>query len=371
MRPTYAEINLAAIQHNMREICGKISDSTNVMAVVKADAYGHGALPVAHTLLSAGAGSLAVAIPEEGVELRKAGITLPIILLGHTMPEQNPLLVEYGLTPAVSTLESIAALNKTAGEFNSRAKVFIAVDTGMGRIGILPDEVTTFVQALHKFSHIEIYGMFTHLASADEKNKAYAQKQLARFNRAIQQLSAAGLTIPYISAANSATIMDLPAGHFNTVRPGIILYGLPPSHEMHNQLALRPAMSLKTKISHLKKVPAGTAIGYGSTYTTSQETCIATLPIGYADGYSRLLSNKAPVLIGGQRHRLVGRVCMDQIMVDLGPETNAQLGDEAVLFGRQGSEEITVTELADLIGTINYELVCAVSKRVPRIYVNT
>lgn len=370
MRPTYAEIDLAAIHHNMREICGKVSVDTNVMAVVKADAYGHGALPVAQTLLSAGATSLAVAIPEEGVELRQAGITPPIILLGHVMPEQNDLVVKYGLIPAVSTLNSIMALDKTARELNSKAKVFIAVDTGMGRIGLLPDEVASFVQAVHTFSHIEIYGMFTHLASADETSKSYAEKQLAGFNKAVQQLSAAGLSIPYISAANSATIMDLPSGYYNTVRPGIILYGLPPSHEIHNQLNLRPAMSLKTKISHLKKVPAGTAIGYGSTYTTSQETYIATLPIGYADGYSRLLSNKAPILIGGQRHRLVGRVCMDQIMVDLGTETNAKIGDEAVLFGRQGTQEITVTELADLIGTINYELVCAVSKRVPRVYVN-
>lgn len=368
MRPTYAEIDLSAIRHNMAQISEKIASPMNVMAVVKADAYGHGALEVTKTVIDSGATSLAVAIPEEGVELRKAGITLPIILLGHTLPEQFPLLVQYHLTAAVSTLDSVKELAATAEYANSKASIIIAVDTGMGRIGVLPQELLSFVQKAATFPTIELYGAFTHLATADAADKFYANKQLSLFTKAVRELTAAKLPLPNISAANSAAIIDLPSGYFNTVRPGIILYGLPPSDEMHNQLDLRPAMSLKTRITHVKKVPAGTCIGYGSTYTTTQDTFIATLPIGYADGYSRHLSNKAPVLIGGRRHKLAGRVCMDQIMVDLGPDANVEVGEEAVLFGKQGKEEITVTELAALAGTINYELVCAVSKRVPRIY---
>lgn len=368
MRPTYAEIDLSAIRHNMAKISEKIASPMNIMAVVKANAYGHGAIEVTRAVIDSGATSLAVAIPEEGIELRKAGITLPIILLGHTLPEQFSALIQYQLTTAVSTLDSIKELASMAKHANTKSSIIIAVDTGMGRIGVRPQELVSFVQKAATFPNIELYGAFTHLATADETDKSYANKQLLLFANAVRELTAANLHLPNISAANSAAIIDLPSGYFNTVRPGIILYGLPPSNEMHNQLDLHPAMSLKTKITHLKKVSAGTCIGYGSTYTTTQDTFIATLPIGYADGYSRHLSNKAPVLIGGRRHKLVGRVCMDQIMVDLGLDTNAKVGEEAVLFGKQGKEEITVTELANLAGTINYELVCAVSKRVPRVY---
>lgn len=370
MRPTYAEIDLSAIRHNMKQIRSKVTLTTNIMAVVKADAYGHGALEITKAVIAAGATSLAVAISEEGIELRQGGVTLPIIILGLTTPEQFPALIRHKLTPAVSTLESINELSKAAQKFNIQASIMVAVDTGMGRIGVQPEELLEFVQKTMNFPHIEIYGVFTHLASADEKDKSYADKQLAVFNQAVQQLNKADIKLPNISAANSAAIIDMPTGHFNTVRPGIIMYGLPPSNEMHNQLDLRPAMSLKSKISYIKKVSSGTCIGYGSTYKTANDTFIATLPIGYADGYSRHLSNKASVLIGGQRHPVVGRVCMDQIMIDLGPICEAKAGDEVVLFGKQGDAEITVTELANLAGTINYELVCGISKRVPRIYKN-
>ncbi|MDR3566055.1 MAG: alanine racemase [Negativicutes bacterium] len=366
IRPTVAEIDLAAIRHNIGQIRATIGPKTKLVAVVKANAYGHGARPVSRTALQAGADCLAVALPEEGAELREAGVTVPIFVLGLTLPEQADFLVQHNLIATTCAPEGLRALDGAARARGRRAQIILKVDTGMGRIGVTPDHLAGLLGHTATMSGIEPVGMFTHLAMADASDKTCAAGQLTLFQTAVDQAS----SLPYLSAANSATIIDLPAGHFNTVRPGIILYGLPPSNEMHHTLDLRPAMSLKSRIVYIKQVPAGTDISYGCTYTTDRQTYIATLPLGYADGYSRLLSNKAHVLIGGRRRPVVGRVCMDQLMVDLGPVCDAAIGDEAVLFGRQGAAEITVTELADLVGTINYELVCAVSARVPRLYLN-
>ncbi|VBB05819.1 alanine racemase pyridoxal-phosphate attachment site [Lucifera butyrica] len=369
MRPTYVEIDLTALRHNMTQIRSVIPSAAGIMAVVKADAYGHGAVPVSRTVLAAGASSLAVAIPEEGAELREAGLTVPILVLGLTLPEQAHSLVENNLTATVCTLEQVNALAAAAREVGKSAQVMIKTDTGMGRIGIPPAQVLPFIRQLLAIPEIKVQGLFTHMAAADEKDKRYANFQITAFRSVLADLKSAGINPLCVSAANSAGIIDLPDSHFTAVRPGIILYGLPPSHDMHRSLDLHPVMSLKTKIVYIKQVPAATAISYGCTYQTSRETYIATLPLGYADGYSRQLSNKASVLIGGKRCPVVGRVCMDQILVDLGTECSSRIGDEAVLFGKQGSEEITVTELADLAATINYELVCAISPRVPRIYI--
>jgi len=366
MRPTIAEIDLAAIRHNIVQIRNKIGPNTKLVAVVKANAYGHGAVPVSRAVLQAGADCLAVALPEEGVELRTAGFTVPIFVLGLTLPEQAGLLTTHELIATVGSTEGIAALAAAARATGKQAQFVLKTDTGMGRIGVNPDQLTDLLQYAKGTPGAQPVGIFTHLAAADASDKSCAASQLTLFQAALDKVPA----LTYLSAANSATIIDLPSGHFNTVRPGIILYGLPPSDEMHYSLDLRPAMKLKSRVVYIKQVPAGTSISYGCTYTTQQPTFIATLPIGYADGYSRLLSNKAHVLIGGRRRPIVGRVCMDQLMVDLGPDCDTLIGDEAVLFGRQGEAEITVTELADLIGTINYELVCAVSARVPRIYLN-
>lgn len=366
MRPTTAVIDLAAIRHNIGEIRKEIGSATNLVAVVKANAYGHGAVQVSRAALQAGADCLAVALPEEGVQLRTAGFAVPIFVLGLTLPEQSGFLVTNDLIATVSSPEDIDALSSAARAAGKKARLVLKLDTGMGRIGVTPAHLPDLLDYANTAPGVEPVGVFTHLATADADDKGYANEQLALFRTALKRAP----TLTYLSAANSATIIDLPSGHFNTVRPGIVLYGLPPSSEMHRHLDLRPAMQLKSRVVHIKQVPSGTAISYGCTYTTSKQTFIATVPIGYADGYSRLLSSKAHVLIGGRRRPIVGRVCMDQLMVDLGPKCETSVGDEAVLFGRQGGEEVTVTELADLIGTINYELICAVSSRVPRVYLN-
>jgi alanine racemase len=370
MRPTVAEIDLEAIRHNVRQIRAAVPPSAFITAVVKANAYGHGAARVSAAALAAGANGLGVAIPEEGAELRAQGFAVPIFVIGLALPEQAAMLVEYDLVASVSTLEGARALAEAARREGKKAQVMLKIDTGMGRVGIHPDQATHFLQKLQALPGLELRGIFTHLATADAGDKAYANQQLRLFNTVLNQMTTAGVTPRWISAANSATLIDLAHGHFNMVRPGIILYGLPPSKEMHRRLDLKAAMQFKTRVVYIKEVPPGTKVGYGITHTTSRKTFLATLPVGYADGYSRHLSNKASVLIGGRHCPVVGRVCMDQIVVDLGADAAARVGDEAVLFGRQGGAEISVNELADLAGTINYELVCAVSARVPRVYKN-
>jgi alanine racemase len=370
MRPTIAEINLEAIRHNVCQIRRAVSPEAFIAAIVKANAYGHGAVKVSSAALAAGANGLGVAIPEEGAELRERGFTVPILVLGLTLPEQAQLLVEYNLVATVSTPEAVQALAEAARKKGRPAELMLKIDTGMNRVGIPPDQALAFLNNWRSDRNLKLRGVFTHLATADAADKTYANQQLGSFTAALNQITRAGLTLDWISAANSATIIDLTHGHFNLVRPGIILYGLAPSREMRGDLNLQPAMQFKTRVVYIKEVPPGTKVGYGSTHTASRTTRLATLPVGYADGYSRHLSNKASVLIGGRRCPVVGRVCMDQIMADLGPEAEAKIGDEAVLFGRQGEAEISVTELADLAGTINYELVCAISARVPRVYSN-
>jgi len=370
MRPTIAEIDLKAIRHNLNQVREAVPPPAFIMAIVKANAYGHGAVKVSAAVLSAGADGLGVAIPEEGAELRESGFKVPIFVIGLTVPEQAPLLVDYDLVATVSTPEAARALGEAARRKGQPAQVMLKIDTGMGRVGFSPDQALPFLQSLTCIPGLKLQGIITHLATADARDKTYANEQLRSFTAALNQITNAGLSLRWISAANSASIIDLAHGHFTMVRPGIILYGLPPSKEMHRSLNVLPAMQFKTRIVYIKEVPAGTKVGYGITHTTSRKTFLATLPVGYADGYNRHLSNKASVLIGGQLCPVLGRVCMDQIVVDLGPNSRAGIGDEAVLFGRQGNAEISVNELADLAGTINYELVCAVSARVPRVYIN-
>ena len=246
----------------------------------------------------------------------------------------------------------------------------IKIDTGMGRIGVLPNAATAVLQKAITLPGIEVAGIFTHFATADEPDNSFSLLQLASLKEILCTLDRQNIILPIVSAANSAATLTLNDAHFNAVRPGIILYGLPPASGMSLPIELQPAMSLKTRIVHIKQVPAGTPVSYGCTYRTTERTWLATLPLGYADGYSRHLSSIAPVLVRGIRRQVVGRICMDQTVIDLGPDCNAEVGEEAVLFGRQGAAEITLTELADLAGTINYELACGISQRVPRIYVD-
>ena len=366
-RPVWTEIDLNNLSHNIRMIREHVSQETLIMAVVKADAYGHGAVAIARKALNSGADRLAVAIPEEGIELRKAGFEVPIQIFGEILKKQHPLIVDYDLIPTVCKLKTVEGLNKYAKRKNKTVKIHIKIDTGMGRIGVFPENAVDFIKKVKKYKNIEIEGIITHHAKADEKDKEYTYNQWEKFQKVINKLEKEGIEIPIKQAANSATIIDLPEMQLDMVRPGIMLYGLRPSPEVKD-FPLKPVLSWKTKIVYLKEVAAGTGISYGATYITEEKREIATLPLGYADGYFRLLSNKGEVLINGQRAPIRGRVCMDQIMVDVTNIPDVKIGDEVVLIGEQGDEKITATELADLVGTINYEITCSISKRVPQIY---
>ncbi|HAG11162.1 MAG TPA: alanine racemase [Desulfotomaculum sp.] len=369
--PVWAEIDLCAIAQNMREIRKIVSPKSEIMAVVKANAYGHGALESAKVVLANGAKSLAVARVEEAKELRKAGIEAPVLLLGYTPGAQFKEVLDLNLIQTVYSLEMAEALNSIAERSGRQAKVHIKIDTGMGRLGLTPGKsALEDVLKAARLPHLIPEGIFTHFAAADSADKTFALAQLELFNSFLEALRKAGLEFPLRHCANSAALLDLPQTCLNLVRPGIIIYGLYPSNEIRNSLNLKPAMSFKTRIAQIKKVPAGFKVSYGSTYQTSHPTVIAVISAGYADGYSRLLSSRGIVLVNGQRARVVGRVCMDQCMVDVGHINDVYPGDEVVLFGSGGGETIPVEEIAKLTGTISYEIVCMVNSRVPRYYLN-
>lgn len=367
IRPNWVEIDLDAIKHNVREL-SRFVPHARFMAIVKADGYGHGALPVAQAALSAGASWLGVATLEEGEELRQAGITAPILILGYVPPDQADRLVLGDLRPALFDLSLAKALSEQAQAVHQNARVHLKLDTGMSRIGVEPHEIVAFAKAVAALPGVEIEGIFTHLAMADDPGNTYTAQQIAAFEQALSDLAQVGLKPPICHACNSAAILLNPEAQHDLVRAGIVLYGLEPDPEVHWPVELHPVLSWHVRVSMVKRVPAGTAISYGCTYHSSGEEQIATLPVGYADGYARLLSNKGEVLIHGRRCPVVGRVCMDQMMVRVPSEVTVHPGDEAVLIGEQGGERITVNELAKKIGTINYELVCNISKRVTRLY---
>ncbi|MCL6589925.1 MAG: alanine racemase [Firmicutes bacterium] len=370
IRPVWAEIDLGAVRHNLEEIKRLAGPSVEIMAVIKAEAYGHGAVPVAKTVIRHGANFLGVFLPEEGIALRKAGITVPILVFGPLQEDQAGCFVKYDLTATVCIAEAVLALSQAAARQGKTVSVHIKTDTGMGRAGLSPDAVLDFIGQIIQLPGIKINGIFSHLATADEINKDYARRQIRIFLELLERLKTAGCLPEKVHLANSAGIIDLPEAHFNMVRPGIMLYGLYPSAEVdHSKVKLRPALSLKARISYIKRVPRGSGISYGQKYHTTRETTIATIPIGYADGWSRILSHKAQVLINGKKFPIVGTICMDQCMVDVGDEP-VTLGQEVVLIGTQGGEAITAEMIAAQLGTINYEVACMLSDRVPRIYLN-
>lgn len=371
---SWAEVDLDAIGHNLREIKGKLARNTLVMSVVKADAYGHGVFETVQTLLENGADRLAVSMLDEAIQLRKSGVTVPILILSYTDPSRAEELIQYDITQTVFSMELAQSLSEAAVKLSQSIKVHIKIDTGMTRVGFAPGyEAVKNVVAISKLPGIVVEGMFTHFSKADEWDKTYTNMQFERFTSICTELNRIGVFIPVKHVANSAAAMSYPEMHLDMIRPGIIQYGLYPSYEVDKSLLdLKPAMTLKTKITMVKKVEAGCSVSYGGTFVTERETYIATLPIGYADGYSRLLSNKASVLIHGEYAKVIGNICMDQCMVDVTDLVQAgidvSVGDEVVLFGKQGEKQITVSELADYMGTISYELVCIIGKRIPRIY---
>lgn len=367
LRPTRAEVDLDAIAHNTQALKA-LAPGARFMAVVKANGYGHGAVPVARAALAAGATWLGVATPEEGVELRAAGLDAPVLVLGYVDPAQAALVVAHDLRTALfhaDLAEALAAAARIAGK---EARVHVKVDTGMGRVGIQPAEAIAFLTALKRHAGLEVEGIFTHLATADEPHHDYAAQQIARFATMLQSLQEAGLQPPIRHTCNSAGTMLHPAGQYDLVRAGIALYGLPPDPAVTWPVQLKPALRWETRVAMIKRLPPGSPVSYGRTYVTTAEESIATLPVGYADGFSRLLTNRGEVLIRGHRCPVVGRVCMDQVMVKVPDGLAVQVGDPVVLIGQQNGEQITAGDMAARIGTINYEVVCAIARRVPRIY---
>ncbi len=364
-RPTRAVIDLGAISHNIAEIRKEIGATRDLMAVVKADGYGHGAVEVSRAALRSGATCLGVALPEEGQQLRDAGIDVPIVVLGLIQPGEAYKTVDSGLEQAISTVELAEALDQEATKASTRIRVHIKVDTGMGRIGVSPQDAPDLARKVSRFKNLVLEGIFSHFPSADETDKTFTKRQIKIFCDLCNQIADAGLRVPKRHLANSAAILDLPESYLDLVRPGIMIYGLYPSPEVSRSIKLIPAMTLRTDVGYVKSVPAGTPISYGRTFYTDRRAVIATLPVGYADGYSRLLSNRGYVLIKGRRAPLIGRVCMDMCMIDVSGIGNVQAGEEAILFGQEPSAD----EIAGRIGTINYEVVCAVGKRVPRVYI--
>lgn len=365
-----AEVDLRAIGHNIDEIQRIIPKNTELMAVVKADAYGHGVFGICNTLLENRVDRLAVAILDEGIQLRKQGINLPILILGYTPEVFSDKIVEYDLNQTVFTYSMARSISEVACKLGKNAKIHIKIDTGMGRIGFLcNDQAIKEIEQIYKLPHLDVEGIFTHFSKADEQDKSYTDNQIRQFNTLIQRLEERGIHIPIKHTANSAAILDVEESHFNMVRAGIILYGLYPSEFTNKDLIhLQPAMTLKTHIIFIKDVDQGTPISYGGTYITPCTKKIATIPVGYGDGYSRLLSSKGGVLINNEFAPIVGRICMDQFMVDVTHIKDIKVGDEVILFGRQGDQMISVEDIASLMGTINYEVVCMVGKRVPRGY---
>ena len=367
-----AEIDLGAIRDNFAAMRGRLRDDTKMIAVVKTDAYGHGAVRIAEMMEpEAYIWGFAVATTEEAVELRRAGIRKPILCLGFVFPQDYDLLVRLQIRPATFKLSMARQLSEAASRAGMILPVHLAVDTGMGRIGFqVCEEDADEAAEIAKLSNLKVEGLFTHFARADERDKDYTQEQFRKYCRFEQMLEERGVSIPLRHAANSASIMELPGTHLDAVRAGITIYGIYPADEVdRNLMPMKPAMSLISHICYIKKVPAGTSISYGGTFVTERESRIATIPVGYGDGYPRSLSNKGSVLIRGRRAPIVGRVCMDQFMVDV-TEIEAEEFDRVTLLGQDGKDAVTTDELGRLSGRFPYELVCDISKRVPRVYVD-
>jgi alanine racemase len=377
---TWAEIDLSAIAHNVRELRRITRPTARLMVAVKANGYGHGAEPIARTALAHGATDVGVARIEEGVTLRRGGIGAPILVFGYTSAQDVPQLLAHQLVPTVYSLEHARALASAARSAGQVLPIQVKVDTGMGRLGLACDALRPGgtgraldeVVGIANMNGLHLQGLFTHFATADHADLGFARLQFDRFSDLLTQLSSAGCAIALRHAANSGAIIQMPEAHLEMVRAGISVYGLYPSPEVDRcKIELKPAMTLKSAIIQLKQVPAGTCVSYGCTYKCPSPTTIATVAVGYADGYSRALSNKGFMLAGGCRAPIVGRVCMDLTMIDVGHIPSVRVGDEVVLIGRQGQARITTDEVAATLGTINYEVVSALTERVQRVYVHS
>lgn len=365
-RPTRVEIDLDAIRHNVSNIKALTGPGVDVMAVVKANAYGHGALPVARAALQAGSAWLAVATVDEAAELRQGGITAPVLVLGLSTPEAMRLARDLGVSITVYSLQAAQAARDAGG-----LRVHLKVDTGMGRLGFAAtDEGVAALAEAKRLLGEAAEGVYTHLSDADNPDQSYTLAQLDRFDAVLAELARQGLGFRYVHAANSAATLAVPRARYGLVRPGVAIYGLYPAGWQRALCDLRPALSFKTVIDGVKVLPAGWGISYSHTVLLERPTRVGVVPAGYADGVRRGLSGRLEVLVRGRRVRALGRVCMDQVVVDLQDLPDAGVGDEAVLIGRQGNEVITADDWAAVLGTINYEIVTGISARVPRVYLH-
>lgn len=369
-RPVWEEVNLDNIAYNMKNIKAK-AKSKEIFGVVKADAYGHGAVDVAPVLLENGATRLAVAVLSEGVELRKAGITCPINILGFTPETLLDDVIDYDLQPVVFSYEYACKVSKAAEAKNKKVKIHIKLDTGMGRIGFLPtEESVEEVVKISEIPNLEIEGLFSHFSTADEADKTYSKYQFNNYNWFLEKMKENNVKINIRHIANSAAVMELPETNYDGVRPGIILYGYYPSNEVKkSELDIKPAMTLKACILHIKTLEPGQYIGYGRKFKTERKSIIGTLGVGYADGYTRMLSGKAKVIVNGKFAPVVGNICMDQCMIDLTDIPDVKIGDEVILMGTDGNLKFDPDDIAPILGTINYEVLCMIGKRVPRVYI--
>lgn len=369
-RPIWAEIDLDAIRDNVAALKRSLSNGAELMAIVKANAYGHGAIQTARAALAGGATRLGVAAVDEGVELRRAGLNCPILVLGYIPPWEADKVVFHALTPTVNTKQLALALAAASRRRGTTTPVHVKVDTGLGRFGLLPGEALDFVRCLASIPHLQLEGLWTHFATADEADKAFFNQQLETYMLTLRRLEEAGYRFSLRHTANSGATLDSPEAHLDCVRPGIAIYGLYPSNEVRHDVKLRPAMTLKSRVARVRRFPAGAAFGYGRSCIADHPVTAALVPGGYADGVRRSLSNQGEVLVRGRRARILGRVSMDQIIVDVTGIPDVAQDDEVVLLGRQGEEEITADEVAAKAGTINYDVVTGVPHRVPRVYLH-
>lgn len=366
-RPTYAEIDLSAIKHNFLQF-RKIADkSVKILVPVKADAYGHGLIPVCRLLAKCGVDYFGTGTTDEAVKLSKARLGVSILNLTSITKAEIAAVINYKIIQTVANAELARLLNAAAGKKGARVKVHLKIDTGMGRLGIWHYEAVKFIRETLKLKHLIVEGIFTHFACADE-DVIFTDKQISNFADILRELDEIGIGIKYKHAANSAAVVKYKKAHFNIIRPGIMIYGLYPHPCLNGKIKLKPALALKSRISYIKDALAGQRISYGGTYTTRRRSKIALIPIGYADGYNRLLSNKGEVLIHAKSAPVLGRVCMDQIIVDITNIKNVKAEDEVVLIGAQGKKRITAEKIAFLCSTIPYEITCSISSRVPRVY---
>jgi alanine racemase len=365
---TWAEIDLDAIAHNARLLKAGAGVGCELMVAVKANAYGHGAIPVSRAALAGGASRLAVSRTEEGIELRRAGIDAPILLLGYTLPGESDAIVRWNLTPTVNSQPQARSLSRAATAQDRALPIHVKVDTGMSRYGLLPDEVLAFVRFLSALPELALEGLYTHFAVADLPDKAFTRDQFNAFINVVERLEASGFFFPLKHVSNSAATIDMPEMALDMVRCGIALYGLRPSASVEPAVPLRPALTLKSRVARVRTLPTGSGISYGRTYVTQAPTRVALIPVGYGDGYHRILSNRGAVLIRGHRAPILGRVCMDQFVVDVSDIPGVRLHDEVVLIGQQGQGHISAEEVASWAETINYEVTTGLLARLTRVY---